>query len=83
MSVSDGLSADRQRDWQDRAATRHKILDLRWVWQGETAPCAENQSANTPEINEIQSEQEEAFTFVDFEQYLRELDAPFDNFATL
>lgn len=83
MHVDDGLSADRHRDWQDRAATRHKILDLRWVWQGESVRYAEDQSADLSEINAKLSDQEEAFTFSDFEQYLRELDAPFDNFTTL
>jgi hypothetical protein len=87
MSVKQASSGDRQRDWQDKAATKHKILDLRWAWQGMSAPHLEPTGIVTDtffsEINEMRPEHGEAFTFRDFEQYLRELDAPFDNFATL
>lgn len=27
--------ADTKRDWQDKAAAKHKMVDLRWAWQGE------------------------------------------------
>ena len=34
MAVDQRMITDQQRDWQDKAASKHKILDLRWVWQG-------------------------------------------------
>lgn len=36
MAADQRALADRQRDWQDKAATKHKVLDLLWVWKGRS-----------------------------------------------
>lgn len=34
MAAEPALSSEQDRDWEDKAATKHKILDLLWTWRG-------------------------------------------------